>query len=281
MAKRTERSIQKVSGVDPSYLAHYVEDDHSLEGMEEYRILPRLKIIQSMTDSGLKEAFGEGSVIIRPGDTLVWDKDMPPFSLVPQFFWVEFCKWADRRDVESNPVVEKTQDPTSIVAKKARDPEAREEPYEGEGNKKKPKCYRYVEHLNFACVVYGDHPLSGTPVTISFNRGEFGQGRNFISAVRMRRTTIETEEGNQSIQVPLWAQVWDFSVGFRDRGEKKWYGFDFTPADPPLVSPEDAAEMREAHEALRELNEKQKLGVDYVDEDEVETDADRGEEKGM
>jgi hypothetical protein len=118
--------------------------------------------------------------------------------------------------------------------------------------------YRYVEHLRFIGLIYGDHPLVGTPVTLSFERGEWKQGKNLISAIMLRRQEIE----GTPQQVPLWAQVWRFSPQFRDQGQnRKWYGFGFEPADPCIVSLEDADNMLALHKEFKELFEQQRLVV--------------------
>lgn len=279
MVKRTEREITKVAGV--GYLAKFTADDHSLDALDEYRVLPRLKLIQPTTDQALKEAFGEGSVIIRPGDALVcrYSRESKlSFQFVPQFFCVEFAKWADLRDKESGVVVERTFNPQHAIAKNARDPKTRFEVYEGheDRDQKDQWVYRYVEHLRFAGILYGDTSLAGTTAALSFERGEFAQGRNFISAVKLRRERILDEEEEIIINVPLYAQVWTLRPAFRDRGSRRWFGFDFEPADPAIVPEEEMDLMRSAHQELRMLHDKDRLRVeeDPQDEDTVpESDA--------
>lgn len=264
MNKRTEQSITKVQGTDPNWLANYIEQDQSLQGMEEYRILPRIKVIQSMTDQNLKKMFGEGTIIIRPGDAVLWKDGDEPFLFVPLFFCVEFTKFADLRDKESGVViVERSFDPTSDIAKKSRDSELRFEIYEGQEKKKDPMKYRYVEHLRFFGVIYGSHQLAWQFIALSFERGEFGQGRNFISAIKMRKTRI----GDKSVPVPLWSQVWALKGVFRDKGDKKWYGIDFVAPDDPMINPGDAEQMFAFHKEMKELFEKQRL---LVDEQQIE-----------
>lgn len=270
---RTESQIQRVN---PSFLAQYVETDTSLEGMDQYRILPRLKIIQGMTDKALKDVFGEGAAIIRPGDACVLSpqevREGKRFLFVPQFFWAEAAKWADLKDKEGPSVIARSFDPTSELFKRADDPDKRFEIYPGYENKRPEdqRRYRYVHHLRFAGVIYGDHGLAGTPVVLSFERGEFMQGKNFISAIKMRRQKITVGEGEfaeeKSVPVPLWAQVWSFTIGWRPRAEGGgWYGFDFQPAEPPLISEKDHEEMYKAHVELKELHEKDRLRVDDDD----------------
>jgi hypothetical protein len=270
--KRTDSSITKVDGVDPEFLGKYVEDDHSLDSLKEHRTVPRMKIIQSTTDKDLKKQFGEGSAILRPGDVLICkhedeDETLNMFRVVPIFFFVEFAKWADIKAKTGPMVEERSFDPTSILATNARDVKKRYEIYPGqEGLEEKEQCrYRFVEHLRFISLIYGDHPLVGTPVTLSFERGEFTQGKNFISAISLRRQAI----GGKSAPVPLWAQVWDISTIFHDPSkDRRWYGFQFEPADPSIIQPEEAEGMRALHLEMKELFEKQRLTVQDEVQDE-------------
>ncbi len=274
-SKRTETEIVKVDGVDPAWLAQYVDEDESMVGMDEYRILPRIKIVQSMTNNELKKKFGEGSLIVRPGDALVWKDGDDPVKFVPLFFCVEFAKWADLRDNTSLAIVERSYDPTSDVAKCAKSNDDRYEEYPDQGKKKEADRlkFRYVEHLRFLGIIYGNHELSGQYASLSFERGEFKQGKNFISAIKMRKIKVTMPDGTErSVPAPLWAQVWELAGKFRDQGDKKWYGIDFAPAEPPLIEMGEFDTFKAYHDELKELFEKQRLLVD---------DEDRGTEAGV
>ncbi len=260
-SSRMETSIKKHEGVDASYLSKYVKEDDSLDTLKEHRVVPRLKIIQATTDDELKKNFGEGSAVLRPGDALIckFEKDPESFDFVPLFFFVEWAKWRDLRG--SGPMVlDRSHDPTSEVAVKAKSTETREELYEG--HDKLPEAerltYRYVEHLRFIGIVHGDHPLAGTPVTLSFERGEYGQGKNFISAVTMRREIIDST----SCPIPLWAQIWRLKViHHKPDQSRKWFGFAFEPADPAIISKDEAEELQALHVELKTLHEQQRLTV--------------------
>jgi hypothetical protein len=263
MTKRTETAIKKVEGVDPNFLAEYIENDHSLDTLREHRIVPRIKLIQSTTDNALKKQFGEGSAILRPGDVLVCKHEEEPsnFEIVPIFFFVEFAKWQDLKSQSGPMVEERSFDPSSDLAKRARNIKKRFEVYPGqEGLAENDQCrYRFVEHLRFISLIYGEHPLVGTPVTLSFERGEFGQGKNFISAISLRRQVIS----DRSVAVPLWAQVWAFSPVYREpTKDKRWYGFKFEPSDPSIIRPDEAEGMKTLHSEMKDLFEKQRLLVD-------------------
>jgi hypothetical protein len=268
--KRTEETdITKVSGVNANWLQNYVEEDHSLDGMEEYRVVPILKVVQSMTDQELKKEFGEGAVIMRPGNQLVCSEG-ESFLFVPIFFFAEFTKRSDLNDKESPMTLQRSFDQSSDLAQLARDPDKRSEVYPGmEGRPEKDQMhYRYVESLRFAGVIYGDHDLTGTPCSLSFERGEFSQGKNFVSAIRLRKTKVETPDGIKAVPVPLWAQVWEIGSVFRDKGAKKWYGIDFRSPDENIISDNNHENFLALHNELRELHEKQLLLVQEDGEDE-------------
>ncbi len=263
---RMDTSIEKVN-VNPDYLAKYLPDDDSLDSLDDYRVVPRFKIIQATTDTDLKKNFGEGSVIIRPGDAMICKFEEAPskFQFVPLFFFPEWAKWRDLRGTGPM-VVDRNFDPASDIAIKSKTADTRRELYDGHENyEDKDKLYNsYVEHLRFIGVIYGDHPLVGTPVTLSFERGEWGQGKNFISAVSLRRQVVD----KKSIKVPLWAQVWELStVHHAPDATKKWYGFHFEAAEQSIILPEEAPVMNTLHTEFKDLFAKQRLMVQDEDAD--------------
>lgn len=283
MAKRTDSPVRKVSGVSAA-LAAYTEDDHSMDEMAELVILPRIKLIQSMSDSALKKKFGEGSAVVLPGDAVVVDAQgdgVGAFEFTPLLFYQEFCKWRDLKDKQRPSVVERSFDGASATAANCKDWDRRFEVYEGD-EKKKPdqqRNFRFVHHLRFIGLISGDHELSGTTAIISFERGEFQNGRSFISAIRMRKITVPEEFEGEMIDVrkpcPLWAQVWQFSVSERPGEQGSWFGFDFEAADKPMIEESDIDRMREAHEEYAELHKKNRLRVeeDVDSEDDAEPNA--------
>jgi hypothetical protein len=121
-SKRTDTAINKVNGVDPGYLSKYIEHDDSLDSLKEHRIVPRVKIIQAMSDTQLKKDFGEGTVVVRPGDAMIckFEEEPSSFDFVPIFFFAEWAKWADLRDTTGPMILERTHDPAHSVAVKAK-----------------------------------------------------------------------------------------------------------------------------------------------------------------
>jgi len=267
------KDITKVAGTAPNFLAQYVEEDTSLDTMNQFVSVPRLKLIQPMTDPQLKDLFGEGTCIVRPGDAVVCKKD-ETFLFVPQFFFTEWCLWGDRRDKESPAILGRTFDPTSEIAKKAGNKATRFEIYPGQEAKSDDDKWvkRYVQHFCFPGVIYGQHPLVGQAIVLSFERGEIGQGFNFINSIKMRRAEVEITPGeSRSVKVPLWAQVWALTVKRRVNDQGNWYGFDFGPPEdaPNTITAEESDAFKAAHLELSRLHEDRRLVVDHGGQDEA------------
>lgn len=272
---RTDTGLSKVDGVDENYLAKY-EEDHSLDAMDEYRILPRHKMIQSTTLQALKDNFGEGSIILQPGNVLIWKRGDNPFQFVPLLFFVEWLKWADRRD--ANFVLGRTMNPTDEIAKKAKDPKRRFEVYDGheERDEADQWQYRYVQTFRYVGIIYDtNHPLNETLLTLSFERGEFSTGQNLINAVKMQKVTIKVmspdEEGNpvvKQISVPLFGQIWSVKASLRERPNKKWWGLDVQVLETRVPS-SDIEEMESLHKEYKKAKDAERL---VVEEGPSETD---------
>lgn len=280
MAKAREagRDLAKVdapAGV-PSYLAVANQEgfqDSSLEAMKEYRVLPLLKIVQGMSGEELKKQFDQGDVILSPLNKLVAkynkaESKSAIFQFVPVFFFVEFCKWADRNDKSSKMIVERSFDPTSEVAKRCHNENTRTEAYgELDPKTKLPKYnYRYVEHLNFPSMIVGTNELAGEMTVIGFSRGEFSVGKNFCTQLMMRKQLVN----GVSYKVPMWANVVSANSQHRSRsGTKQWEGLDVFPKD--LIPEDQAPAFQALNKELQELYDSKRLVVDRSDEDSGET----------
>jgi len=270
------KGITKVTGTNPGFLSKYAgKQDDSLESMKSLVMLPRLKIIQGQTDADLKKKFGEGSVIVRPGDALVWQEGDAPFLLVPLFFHREWMKWADNKDKDQLIVEGPVYDETHPIALKSKTADTRTEVYPGDAGKpdRERKYYSYVEHLCWTCVIYGDHPLAGTEVVLGMERGEFYNGRQLINSISMRRHTIRTPNPNnpeelveERVKVPLWAQVWAFQPTIRKGDLGNWYGLDFQAADNPVIDEKDAELFQSRYAELSRLFKEGKMRVVHSNE---------------
>jgi len=258
--EETPQELVKVGqdGAAPAWLATHAEEDTSIDSLAEHRVLPRLKIIQQMTDVTMREALGEGSVILQPGEVRVVTRD-ESFEFVPVFFFTEFLEMSDLKDTGSPMILERSFDASSELAKMARDPDQWERGY-GTQNEKGNYQFtaRRCETLNFVGFICGgDAPaeLNGVPVTLIFSRGEFTKGRAFITAITMRRIG--------SSVAPLWSQRWEFTPNMREKGGNAWYGLDFANAQQPYIDEDLADFMRSAHEEFKGLHESKALVVDH------------------
>lgn len=252
--------VKKV-GPAPAFLAETAGDD-SIAILKKHIVLQRLTIIQAMTPSELKNVFPERTTILTPGRILLAEPGTS-FKFVPVFFFEEYCKWKDRNDKsEGSPVVDRTFDPTHEIARKALDKNKRMEPYE-EGSKMN---WRYVEHLNYIGFLYGGDKHE-TPIVVSFARGENFNGKNFATAISMRKM--------EGITVPLWAQVWELEVGLhKNRKGQEWWGFDFSPAEPSIITDEQAPSYKAEFIALKEAHAERRIIVDHTGSDEAEDETD-------
>lgn len=264
MSKRNEPSTNVTRVAPPSWMDEEAAIDKSVEGMSSFRVLPRLKVVQALSNEAFRDAAGDGGVILVPGGTVVCRKG-ETFLFVPLLFWAEYCKWKDLRDKSGTPVLDRSMDPSSELARRASDSKLWEQEYAG-GPPERPFKYRYVEHLTFAGVIYGDHPLCATECCISFERGENWNGRGFIAGITQRRV------GQR--QVPLWCQVWAMTPRLREKGSNKWYGVDASApiGVSPWIREDERHDLKAAHVSLKEFHAKNQLTVvrdEAVDEDEA------------
>lgn len=257
--KKTSKAITKVGNVD--HLPAHLQSFDAAEGMEEVKkkvIVPRMKLIQGQSSKELRDRFGEGTCIFQPGDVVVADQE-GHFRAVPIFYFVEYVCWSDTQDKASPSILERSFDPTSPVAVKAQNPDTRTEEYM-EGKKK--FTARNAEVLNFVCFMHGDSPLAGEPFILSFQRGEYINGQNFCSFLKLRKA-------------PIWANIIEFHPAFRERNDNEWWGYDFgNPEDgESFISAEETEFFRAAHLEFKDLYEKRMLVVDHGEADD-DTDPD-------
>lgn len=266
--KRTDppTGMQKVGeGQDTAWMTQFqgTETEKGFAAMKEYRILPRVKVVQAMSDQSLKKSFGEGSVIIAPGNAKVCGEGQS-FEFVPVFFYAEALKLADRQDKTQFFIVQRSTDRASELFKKARDPEKWEEGY-GTPDQKTgefPMHYRYVEVLNFpGFIANADNELKGTAMVLAFQRGEFSKGKALTNGIMMRRANGQV--------VPIWMQRWLFKPVFREKGDKRWWGIDFENPPKPFIDHEDLEFYQTQHNELEKFFKEGLLSADYSDEEGV------------
>lgn len=253
---RDESLMEHVGSDVPAWLQEISADDTTLDALREYRVLNRLAVIQQMSDIPLKEKYGEGSIVLFPTGFKISSvgNEAEGVVVAPLYFWAEFLVRNDRRDKNNPAVAERTLDPLSDIAKRARDKERREEEYEG-GPSGKPFRRKFIERLNFAVLIKSGQQ-AGDIVGLAFERGEFWNGKNFCTGVVGRK-------------VALWAQQWRLTSSLRPENKdgNQWYGFDFEFAG--FCEQEDAEALEKMHLELKDDHQKRKLGV----EEDPEADA--------
>lgn len=265
---RTEPPAEVVRIDAPTGLAALAEDDKSTDVLQQYRILPRITLVQGQSAPELKEKFGEGAMILQPGQVALVPRG-GSIRFHPLFFFVEYCLWSDIRDKANARILARSFDPGSDLAARSRDRASRNEAYAG-GPAEKPFERRYVEHLNFAGLVYLDgHDANMTSAVLGFSRGEYTNGQNFGGAILRRKLSPDDTRG-----APLWMQIWEITAGRRTKDAWNWFGFDYAvPQEQSLawVSVDQAPIMKQMHLELVEQHTKKVLVVDRRGEDESET----------
>jgi hypothetical protein len=192
--------------------------DKQVTGLSEIKknvIIPRLKIVQSQSSSDLRNAYGEGTVLVSPTQQVVakpTDRTVgASFCFVPLFFFVNWATWNDIKLKGTEPAVRYvTCDPTDPIVAKSRNKELRSEPHPSV----KDRFIRHVEQLNFV-VALQDHDLGDTPIILTFARSEHYTGSKFCSLIRMRKAS------------PFYC-VFNATVGQRQNQQGSWYGYDVT-----------------------------------------------------
>lgn len=256
MSERTESNVVKV-GTVPDFLQNYNEQDTSLANVSGYRILPRISLIQGLTPQEKRGGHAPGDAILSPGGSLLMRMGQPVL-FVPLFNFTEFISYWDRNDKSHESVIaERTYNPTSVCARKARSKDGRREPYGERDKNGVPRYYQnHVEHIQFAVLIYsGD--LAGTIATLSFAKGEYFVGQAFCSLIMQRRV-----DGRN---VPLWAQVYEMkSAVHKNKRGNEWFGIDCqNPQNAaPFIKNEEAPTFRAEFEKLNEQFQKGVLTSD-------------------
>jgi hypothetical protein len=235
----------------PAYLA-----DRPAEGIEhvgEYQQTPRVKVLQAQAmrekTRELQETFGPGAVIIMPDELLVAEFGRP-WHVVPLFFWPSWARWSDLNDTAGEGLILETQDPNHALARLARNPETREQPYEDNPRFR----YRNVENLNFACAIQ-DGPASGAIAVFTFTRGSHAVGRSLCGYLKRRGVAIYANRLRMETKhVPN-------VVG------QMYYRIEFRGADEPFLDPADIERTAALHADLKRAFEASQLGVAQGHED--------------
>lgn len=259
MSKRNETTTAITRVEPPKALMELAREDQSLIELREYRSVPRVKAVQAMS-KGLRETHNEGDLVLVPSNVCVAKRESQGFLFVPLFFFPEFMTWKDIRDTSPDVpmIMGRSFDRQGEIAKKAIDPKLRTEEY---GKFK----MRHVEHLTFIGVIYGEHELTGTPISLSFSRGEYRAGRDFINRIMLRKM--------DGVNIPLWGQVWRVQPVHRKTAQYDWEGFDCVGTEPAFIKDDEVPVFRALNEEFKKLFSESRIRVEREGEEEEAVEA--------
>jgi len=266
-----ENEIIKTQTQLPGFMTE--DREMGVSELRQFIIPPRLKVVQPMSSEQYTEKFNKGDVVLAPQLVLVAPitmdsvtkrptKSGQPFNFVPLFFFPEYLAWNPLESKGTLPAVrERSLDPQSEIARKARNPETREEPCPEVAR----AVIRYQEHLNFIMLLVNTGDTAGIPVVASFSRGEHRTGTNLASLIAMRRA-------------PIFGCVFEATSKLRSNSKGEWYGLDIT--NPSVSSGVNAivtdeaqyAALKKLHLEMKEAHAKNLIIVDHDDEMVEETD---------
>jgi len=273
MAKAVPATVEKTGGLAatmPDFLARS-EGDGNLREMKQYVILPRLKVVQALSREPFRPRFNEGDVVATPVMIPVSEGSKPGdvlFHLVPILFYPEWISW-NPRNAGLPAIKERSYDPRSQIAIKARNADTRREPIPGrvDGNNQ-PLMVRHLEHLNFVFDLCSpaEHELAGMPLTMSFASGEHQAGSRFS-------TLISTRKAKWS-----FGCVFACKLAQRTNEKGRWMGLDIDNPEPASgISPwvTDNAKFDQYMAAYREYKEvyddrRLQVNMDDLEDPEVE-----------
>ena len=232
-------------------------DATGTENLGAYIVPPRLKIIQKTADEQYASQFKEGDAVLVPQQMLLVNAG-DPFFFTPVFFYVEYLTMNPIETKGTIPFIhERSLDPKSDIAKKARDQDLRYEPFPDQ-----PKLDRkHVEIFNFISVIHGREDVAGMPVCIGFANAEHRVGAQLAGLIKFRKA-------------PIYGCVFQGMVPTSPRRNAKgsWYGLDVgnptesAPYGPFIDSQESFNDYEELHTELKKAFDEERISVNYEDE---------------
>lgn len=242
-----------VTRVDPmaSMPAHLRVGKTEIVGLDhakDYITPPFIKIVQKQSDDEMIAAYGIGTAILTPMGVEIARAE-ETFNFTPLMFWPEWAVWADIALKGQVPaILERTLEPTSEIALRAKDSNRREGTYTFDGKECKA---RWVEHLNFIVIVRNRG--IDVPAVMSFARASHADGRKFLSLLQVRNTH------------PCGC-VFAAKTTPRKNAKGQWHAFNVSNPDPDTVSPwVEADEFERLKSVADDLVAKHREGLVRVD----------------
>ena len=245
MAGKTDAGAKTGTAVAvpvPAYLKKYKPE--GLEHAGESSMIPRLKVLQSQDEGGeieqLKNEYGEGAAIIRPLD-LCAAKRGEVFLAVPIFAYMSWEKWRDLKDKgHPTPIVARTTNADSDLAKLCRNPNTRNEPYKENDN----LSYKNVESINLILAVTSG-PASNEVVDVAFNKGGHKYGDRLRQYLK--------RQGREG--VPLFGNRLEFFVDrVENKQQQKWMQLQHRIPTNPYTPEKDVARLKELFDGFAEMH---------------------------
>jgi hypothetical protein len=249
----------------PDYLQPAMIDTGT-EGMGQFIVPPRIKVVQPVSRGEYKDKFSPGDAVLVPQMIRIISLDIDEKNrpknessaviFTPLFFFPEFCLWNPLEAKGNLPMIrESSFDPTSAVAIKARDAKRRFEACP----EMPEKMMRYVEHLNFVVLIHVEG-LNMLPAVMSFSRAEHRAGSNFAALCKMR-------------MAPMYGCKFAFRTRYRENDKGQWYGIDVENPPEAVGAFVDKATFEYTSYQYRELkaaHADRALRVDHEADDIVE-----------
>lgn len=201
---------------------------------------PRIKVIQAMTEAGLKKQFGEGAILLSPDNVLLAKKG-DSFVAIPLYLWETAEKWSDNNDDKSPTVMASTTDPASALWRRAIGPKDQRLEKYGPGGQFTAK---YFHGIN-AMLQIDDGPLAGTVAVASWRSGGKSSGEKMCGLLNER----------QKLGVPIFASRLKFSVVEIEGGKYTWLALAASnPSATPFVSEDRLPSLRTVYDSFEKLH---------------------------
>jgi hypothetical protein len=238
----TEKKTTALAPKAPDYLKEYEPEGSEVIG--ESSQIPRLKVLQDQNQSeeieALSRAHGVGATVLRPQELLV---ALPGdvFTAVPVFAYVSFEKWRDIKDKgHATPVIGRTTDKKSALAKLCRNPATRKVAYKENDE----WFYKHVESINFMLAITSG-PAEGELGEFAFSRGGYKAGNNLRDFIKRQA---------KDNQVPIYAHRLEFFTDLKRGDDGKWMQMFHRVPTNPYAPKAMLPRMKELFDGFKEMH---------------------------
>lgn len=214
------------SGSLADQMPDWLREDTSTTGTDEMLAFvrpPFVKIVQKTSAQELKDEYGEGAVLLVPGNRPILTPDQMEAGgsllVTPLLFFAEYCtfnpiEWKDKEPL----IAARSFDKNSIIAKKAAVADTRNElVLDAEGKpvlvKGKQIYYSHQECLNFLMHIHNPEAKEYCDfANFTFRGGENGTGSRLAMLISARKRAIFV--GQYELRVSLHKDPYEGHCGF-------------------------------------------------------------------